>query len=115
MSQGGRLKTSFSAGPVRRTHAVAHLRRGSKSVDSTTMVADALMSELKYQMRSAQQRHLRVRINRAQITSPSRQTLSIRDDRTIMFAVVRSVVWRLTKKNMIEYAIFVTHYQLWRG
>ena len=27
------------------------------------MVADALMSELKYQMRSAQQRHLRVRMN----------------------------------------------------
>jgi len=45
---------------VRRSYSKARLRRGSKSVDSSTMIVDALMSELKYQMRSAQQRYLRV-------------------------------------------------------
>jgi len=62
MSHGTRLKTwSAGAAASRRVSVKAHLRRGSKSVDSSTMVADALMSELKYQMRSAQHRHLRVR------------------------------------------------------
>ena len=89
MSHGSRLKT-WSAGAVRSSHAKAHLRRGSKSVDSSTMVADALMTELKYQMRSAQQRQLRVR--RRTFTSPPRHA-----DRFL--SACTAVVLSLMKKN----------------